>query len=322
MNGPDRQRPETVLVLGGSGFVGRHAVEALRLAGRRTVIGTRFPSRPDRFLPEVVRHSERRETRFERLLKAGDWDRILEGIDVVLNCVGILRQRGHETYDRVHHLAPAALAAACRLRGIRLVHVSALGLEARARSRFLKSKRAGEVAIRNSGADWLVVRPSLLDGDGGFGATWLRRVARWPVHPVPAGDGRIAVLDVRDLGEALARLAFAPVSSRKAGIRSREFELGGPTACTLAEHLLALRRMYTTRHARQISIPSPVARLASHVCDLLHMTPFSYGHWELLGRDNRPDANRLSEVLGRMPRSVGLVGERIGVSPPELPAPM
>ena len=65
---------------------------------------------------------------------------------------------------------PTALARACRELPKRFVHVSALGLHADARSRFLTSKLAGEVAIKTSGAHWAIVRPSLLDGEGGCGA--------------------------------------------------------------------------------------------------------------------------------------------------------
>lgn len=312
MNDEKRPRSHAVMVLGGSGFIGRHVVEALGRTEARIVIGSRRPERLGRRLPDAARQCERRATRFEQLLEADDWCDLLYGIGVVVNCVGILRQRGRETYDRVHRLAPAALAAACRLRGIRLIHVSALGLDASSRSRFLTSKRAGEQALRDSGADWFIVRPSLLDGEGGFGARWLRRVASWPVQPVPAGtSGKIAALDVRDLGEALARLTSMPRSPGRA-VAGREIELGGGEARTLREHLLALRRMQTRRKAWQIPVPATFARVLSHVCDFLHLTPFSYGHWELLSRDNCPTQNHIDRILGRPPRPVGRTPVIIG----------
>lgn len=308
MRTPDGRTPEepgpaaTVLVLGGGGFIGRHVVAALQAAGGRVVIGSRHPQRRARQQPVVG--AEYREIRFEHMLDAGSWHEALADCDVVINCVGILRERGRETYRRVHHLAPAALAAACAARGLRLVHVSALGLDARVRSGFLRSKRDGEAALRASGADWRIVRPSLLDGEGGYGARWIRRVARWPIHVLPQdARGRIAVLDVGDLGEAIARLALARVSDDDA----REFDLGGLHARTLGEYLAAMRRLHTDTPARQLAIPALLARLASHICDLLHVTPFSYGHWELLQFDNCPRHNRLPEVLGRAPREVGVV---------------
>ena len=296
-----------ILVLGGSGFIGRHAVAALRAHGSSVVIGSRYPARSC--------DCERRQIRFENSLRAADWSERLDGIDVVINCVGILRPRGRETYARVHHLAPAALAMACRDRGCRLIHVSALGLLATARSGFLRSKIDGEQAIRASGADWIIVRPSLLDGDGGFGAKWLRRVARWPLHLVPAdADGRVAALDVHDLGEALARLALLPPIPH-CNARDREFDLGGPQLRTLAEHLAALRRLYKSRPAWKLRIPGVLARLGSHLCDILHWTPFSFGHWELLRRDNFPQRNRLPELLGRAPRRVGLSEATVRAQP-------
>ena len=294
-----------VLVLGGAGFIGRHVVEALAQRGCRVSIGSRHPGRRQRAAGAGFAY---RGIRMERMLAADDWHAELDAVDAVVNCVGILRERGRETYDRVHHRAPAALAAACRVRGIRLVHVSALGFDEALRSRFLHSKHDGELALRASGADWHIVRPSLLDGEGGTGgARWIRRVARWPVHPLPRGaTGRIAVLDARDLGEAIATLAVD-------GAGEREHDLGGTHSRTLAEHLGAMRALHTPRPARVVRLPDWLARATAHLCDLLHWTPFSYGHWELLQRDNAPRDNRLPALLGRTPRTVGAT-----VAPPAL----
>lgn len=301
----------TVLVLGGSGFIGRHAVEALRNRRCQVVIGSRRPLKIDALLPANAQRCPRRTARFEELIEADDWQVLLSGIDVVVNCVGILRQRGRETYDRVHRLAPAALAEACHRRNLRLIHVSALGLNADARSRFLRSKLAAEQALRSSGADCCIVRPSLLDGDGGYGAKWLRFLARLPVHALPAdATGKIAALDVRDLGEALAAIALKP-NLPGDETRTREFELGGIDLRTLAEYLAAIRLSHNEKPARQWRVPGLIARAASHVCDLLHCSPFSFGHWELLRRDNCPAINRLPELLGRAPRRIGVNRQEI-----------
>jgi NADH dehydrogenase len=198
------------LVLGGAGFIGRHAAAALARRGHLVVIGTRHPSRAPRRLPAALHSCERREVHLERLSSPEAWRPLLHGVDTVVNAVGILRERGAETYERVHHRAPAALAAACARGAIRLVHVSALGLHEGARSGFLTSKLAGERAIAARGSNYSIVRPSLLDGEGGYGALWFRRVAPWPLHFLPAdARGRIDALDVGDLGEAIAALREA-----------------------------------------------------------------------------------------------------------------
>ena len=296
-----------VLVLGGAGFIGRHVVAALCAQGAHPIVGSRHPQRRLCHLHGVT---EARETHVEHMLAPGDWHAVLQDCDAVINCVGILRQRWGETYDRVHHRAPAALAAACAARGLRLVHVSALGLDSPARSRFLTSKRAGEAAIRAAGGDWHIARPSLLDGEGGFGARWMRRVARWPIHPLPRGAvGRIAALDVGDLGTALARLTLAEPHSPLLTVR--EHELGGDDTRTLGEHLAALRALTGRAPAATLRVPDPLVRLTAHLCDLLHCTPLSFGHWELLQRDNLPRENRLGRLLGLAPQPVGAT-----VSPP------
>jgi uncharacterized protein YbjT (DUF2867 family) len=289
-----------VLVLGGSGFIGRHVAAALAARGHEVCIGTRRPARAARRLPPALRSCELREAHFERLAKRADWHVLLAGCDAVVNAVGILRERGAETYDRVHHRAPAALAGACALAGRRLVHVSALGLSRDAKSGFLRSKLDGERAISASGAPYSIVRPSLLDGAGGFGAAWLRWCARWPVHFVPAdAAGRIAALDVSDLGEAIAVLCEKPDIAEW-----REVELGGDAAPTMTAYLAALRAKRSARRALVIAVPAWLARLVSHVCDALHFSPFSFGHLELLRRDNVPSPNRLAALLGRAPLTV------------------
>ena len=306
MGPPGNEAVTRVLVLGGTGFIGRHVVAALRERGCRVAIGTRHPARHRR--TATIADVEHRAVRMELLLHADAWVAALDGCDAIVNCVGILRPRPGESWDRVHHLGPAALARACAARGLRLVHVSALGLDAPVRSGFLRSKRDGERAIRAAGGDWHIVRPSLLDGEGGFGARWIRRVARWPLHPLPRGaSGRLAVLDVRDLGEAIARLAIEGAGP------AREHELGGTALRTLAEHLAALRALSAPGPARALPLPDWLTRGIAHLCDLLHWTPLSYGHWELLRRDNCPRANALPALLGRAPRPVG-------VAPGALPA--
>jgi uncharacterized protein YbjT (DUF2867 family) len=280
-----------VLVLGGRGFIGRHAVNALGRAGHQVRTGSRHHG------PGL------QAVRFERLHALHDVLPLLQDVDVVLNCVGILRERWRgESYQAVHVRAPALLAQACRQRGLRFVHVSALGLRHPHRSGFLRSKLAGEQAIVAAGGDFRIVRPSLLDGRGGFGARWLRVLAALPLHlHARAARGRIAALDVAELGEALATLCTREIDAN-AAIGERCLELGGPQAHALPAYMDALRGAAPRLRVR---VPDWLCRLTAHACDLLHFSPFSFGHWELLQHDNLPQRNRLPELLGRTPRAPG-----------------
>lgn len=292
-NCPNKDTAPKVLVLGGYGFIGRHIVEALEALGADVLIGTRK-------LP--TRTCERQASLHRLAQYPASCDELLSGVNVVINAVGILRQRWGENYDDVHHLAIAELAKACAKRGVRIIHVSALGLNNPVRSRFLKSKLDGEHALVNSSADWFLVRPSLVDGDGGFGARWFKRVSKWPVYFVPHNArGLINPIRALDLGCAIARIATLPNEPRPEA--SRIFQLGGEQVLSLAEYLNDLRHReakgVNTRPARVINVPSLMARLLSHICDVLHVTPFSFGHYELLKFDNVAFPNRLLELIAK-----------------------
>jgi NADH dehydrogenase len=129
-------------------------------------------------------------------------------------------------------------------------------------------------------------------------------MAQLPVHLLPRGaTGRIAALDVRDLGEALAWLTR--VDLQECEQAARIFELGGNEALDIAGYFQSLRLRSAPRPALQLRVPDWLTRAASHAFDLLHFSPLSFGHWELLRKDNLPARNRLAEVLGRAPRSLG-----------------
>ncbi len=290
-------QPLKVLVLGGRGFIGRHIVAALRVAGHSVTVGSRHAARSPEPWPRL-------QVRLHERLQAEDWYDLIASFDVVVNSVGILRERWRESYEAVYRHGPVALAQACAAHGKRLIHVSALGLRADAGSGFIRQKLAGEQAIR---ADLggrpgvcCIVRPSLLDGMGGLGARWMRRVANWPVQFVPMdARGILAPLDVDDLGEAIAALCVCPPAQLPACV-----EFGGAVDYALPDYLRALRQ--SPQPAWQWRVPAWVVRLIAHGCDVLHWTPLSWGHVELLRRDNRPQVNDLPRWLGRAPKPIGM----------------
>jgi uncharacterized protein YbjT (DUF2867 family) len=276
----------TALVLGGGGFIGRHVVGSLVNAGCAVTIGSRH----------AHSHAGIERLRLEERLSPDAWSDVVARYDVIINCVGILRERWRETYDAIHHRGPAALARACASAGVRFIHVSALGLSDTAHSRFIRSKLAGERAIEAAGGGYAIVRPSILDGEGGFGARWIRRVAQWPIIPLPGGpEHAVAPLHVNDLGDAIARLSANKVT----GI----VELGGPH-CTMREYFAALRG--SGRFAPwSVRIPGPLVRATAHLLDLVHLTPLSFGHVELMRRANVPSDNALPHLLARALTPVG-----------------
>ena len=296
-----------VLVIGGAGFVGRSVVAALIAHGAEVVIGTRRPSPREsssgQLRPEHVAHIE-----LHRLTSTTDWLTRIEPFAVIVNCAGILRERWGETYDAVYHRAPLAIARACVAQGKRYIHVTALGLSDQATSGFITAKLNGERSMHQLGGETCIVRPSLLDGVDGFGSRWLRRVARWPVHFIPADAvGSLAPLHVHDLGEAIATLCACPSEALPASV-----ELGGETRYRIGEYLRALR--CSPRREFTLAVPAWMVRLTAHLLDVVHLTPLSWGHVELMRRDNVPreaDAFALRKWIGRAPISVGVLPQTV-----------
>jgi len=283
----------TVLVLGGYGFIGRHVVSELAALNTSILIGTRRQT-------NAMSPSNERCIELHKLQDETAWHRHLEDVDVVVNAVGILRQRWGETYDQVHHQAVANLANACAERGIRFVHISALGLNNNGISRFLSSKLRGEHALVKSNADWHLVRPSLVDGEGGYGSQWFKRVANWPLHLIPSNSlGRIAPISALDLGKAVAAISLSKDQELRFKKIDRIYELGGRTIMTLPNYLKKLRAQDKPDAAACLEVPAIFARIVSHLCDTFHITPFSFGHYELLKHDNLPIRNRLTELLNK-----------------------
>ena len=137
-----------ILVLGGSGFVGRSVCEHLvrRRADTRIVVPTRRlrHGRDLLPLPTVVLH--RADVHDDAQL-----NHLVAGCDAVIHLVAILHG-SQEAFDRVHVQLPRKLAAACQAAGVRrLVHVSALGVGDDPPSNYLRSKTAGEAALREAG---------------------------------------------------------------------------------------------------------------------------------------------------------------------------
>ena len=284
-----------VLVLGGNGFVGRNIVARLQNKNIVVLVGGRKPVTTGDVL-----------IRMQKMQTMADWLPMLQDVDVVVNSVGILRERKNESYEQVHKLAPTALANACAELNVRLVHISAIGLSQQSKSGFIRSKFAGEQGVLTSGAQAIIVRPSLLDGvEGnggeGYGATWFRRVAKWPVQFVMRSNGVVAPLQVTDLGEAVANLCQMEFESLP-----KILELGGNEVVTIPQYLNHLRTSYQKRKALQIAVPKILVRLASHIFDVLAWTPLSFGHFELMQGCNAPTMNMLPVLLGCRPQALTL----------------
>ena len=152
----------SVLVLGGSGFVGRHVVNRLVQLGMKVVVPTRRRENARHLilLPTV-------EVQDADIHDPPTLARLAARSSAVVNLVGILNESGRDSFARVHAELAAKVIAACRSAGVRrLLQMSSLNADPGGPSRYQRSKGEAEAAIAGSGLDWTIFEPSVIFGAG------------------------------------------------------------------------------------------------------------------------------------------------------------
>ncbi|MDH0867708.1 NAD-dependent epimerase/dehydratase family protein [Mitsuaria sp. GD03876] len=268
-----------VLLCGASGFIGRAIAHALREAGHQVVEGRSATMD------------------FATSLDPATWAPRLEGIDAVINAVGVLRDTPERPIDALHHRAPAALFQACADRGVRrVIQISALGIEGNG-TRYATTKRAADAALlalhRAGRLDVTIVRPSIVFGRAGASSRMFMALARLPVLMLPAEAARARVqpLTVHDLGQACAALV---------ALKGPELmEAVGPRALTLGDFIVELRRQLGRLPAWRLTLPAALSPWSARLGDLLPFLPWGSETLSLLRTDNTGDASRLQSLLTR-----------------------
>lgn len=201
-----------ILVLGAGGFIGRHIVAEL-LAARHDVVGA---ARSTKALAAVFPEATFVELDFARAVSLNDWTAHLSGVDVIVNAAGVLR--GPEM-EAVHVAMPKALHAAAITAAVqRVVLISAISARNDVATDYSASKLAGEAALRSSGLDYTILRPSLVYGDGSYGGTSLLRGMAglpWAV-PLPGrGEFAFTPIHVSDLARTVRMACEGEVPPRQ-----------------------------------------------------------------------------------------------------------
>ncbi len=286
--------PRRVLVMGGSGFVGRALCENLmqRHPALRVVVPTRrWPH------AAAVRAQPNVEVQQADVHDGAALARLLAGADAVVNLVAILHGSA-AAFERAHVALPRTLVQACRSAGVaRVLHVSALGVAADAPSMYLRSKAAGEAVLTGSGLAVTVLRPSVIFGAHDrflnlFAA--LQRVA--PVMPLANTQARFQPVWVGDVAEALARCLDDPATA------GRTYECAGPDEMTLGELVRAAGR-WAGRERPLLPLPGWVGTLQALAMELAPGEP-------LMSRDNIASMQVPNVATGTLP---GL--QALGIAP-------
>jgi uncharacterized protein YbjT (DUF2867 family) len=227
----------------------------------------------------------------------------VEGADVVVNAVGILAEQSPGDFLRIHAEGAGLVARQSARSGVaRLVHISAIGADPAAASRYAQSKGGGERLVRMDFPGASILRPSLVFGPEDHLFNRFAGMARLlPVMPVICGDTRFQPVYVGDVADAVMAAVARPDA---AGVI---YELGGPRVWAFRE-LLAYILKVTGRRRRMLDIPMALARAQARVMEMLPGKPLTRDQLLMLQSDNvvASDMPGLRD-LGVVPTPVELV---------------
>lgn len=291
-----------VAVFGGSGFLGRYAVQHLARRGWRIRAAVRRPDlagylQPMGRLGQI--HAVQANVRYPDSVANAVRDAV-----AVVNAVGILSPVGRQTFEAVHVQGSRAVARAAREAGARrLVHISAIGADARSASRYARTKAEAEQAVLEEFPEAIIIRPSVVFGPEDDFFNRFARMARFsPFLPlIGGGRTRFQPVYAGDLGRAVANVIEGSGAPRTI------YEAGGPEIFTFRE-LLDRTQEWTDHDRAYASLPFWLASVMAAVTWPLpnSLRPVTFDQIRLLKTDNVVSAAAQQE--GRTLEGLGVVG--------------
>lgn len=287
-----------VTVFGGSGFIGRHVVQALARRGYRIRAAVRRPDLAEHLQPlggvgQIMPVQANLRYRWSV-------DRAVEGADAVVNLVGILAASGKQTFDAVQAFGPRAIAEAARSAGLSAItHLSAIGADVASDADYARTKAAGEAAVLETLPDSVILRPSIVFGPEDQFFNRFAAMARLsPVLPlIGGGMTKFQPVYVCDVAEAVAKAVDGELTP------GTVYELGGPEVKSFKE-CMELMLEVIQRQRLLLPIPFGIAGLQAGILERLPGKLLTTDQVRMLKVDNVVSAE--AEQAGRTLAGMGI----------------
>ncbi len=284
-----------IMLLGAGGFIGRSIMADLLAAGHEVIGIVRNVGE----LPIAFPQAQFIAIDLAQAANPEIWRHQLFGVDVIINAAGILRGRD---MDAIHVDTPKILYAAALEAGVkRIVLISAISARSDVATDYSVSKLAGEEALRSSGLNWTILRPSLVYGDGSYGGTSLMRgMAGLPlITPVPGnGDFAFTPIHVHDLSQAVRTVCEGGAFSKQT------LEPVGPETLNLKDLLQQYRAWLGFGKARFLPVPMPLMRFLARIGDVAGNGPIATNSLAQMVAGNAGDSATFAKAIGFSPRGL------------------
>lgn len=280
-----------VLVLGGTGFIGRNLCDTLNERGHDVTALSRSAERSA--LPEGVESYAGDVTEFADIEPAFEEQEavyFLPALSPLFKPEG-----GNEMHELIHVGGTRNALEAARKHDVeRFVHMSALGADPNGPTAYLRAKGRAEALVRDSDLDWVVFRPSVVFGEGGEFVSFTKEMKSVfapfiPIYPLPGGGStRFQPIWVGDFVPMLVAAVEEDTH------RHEVYEIGGPEVLTLAD-VAKLAFRAEDRTITIVSIPMAIAKLGLTIMGPLPFIPFSGDQGRSLEMDNTVTENNIGE---------------------------
>jgi NADH dehydrogenase len=285
-------RHQNVALIGGSGFIGSHLVNALVDLGKTVRIATRRRANAAHLtlLPVDVIEADVHDP--------SQLAAFVAEADAVINLVGILQGHRGDPYGpefaKAHVELPRKIVAACEAKGVRrLLHMSAIGADSGGPSMYLRSRGDGEKVIRDSALDTTIFRSSVVFGPEDNLLNQFAFLERmFPVIPLACADALFQPVFVGDVAKAIVNVLDLDAAN------GRVFELAGPQVYTLAE-LMRFSGATIGKHAKIIKLPDSLGRLQAMTLEMVPGEP-------VMSRDNLDSMKTPSVASGPLAPELGI----------------
>ncbi|HSM84717.1 MAG TPA: complex I NDUFA9 subunit family protein [Candidatus Limnocylindrales bacterium] len=289
----------TICLTGGTGFVGRNMVRRLVAEGHAVrALARNVP--PEGFgRIQAARNEGSIEWVSGDVVSGAGLDDAMQGCDAVIHLVGIIVEKGTNTFERVHHLGTRNVVEAARRAGIkRLVHMSALGVRADGVAAYQTSKWRGEEEVRKSGLPYCILRPSLIFARGdGFVRQMMDVMRKAPLfRPVPGnGKAKFRPIWVDDV-----TFCFASALTNAAAT-NQTIELGGADELTLDDVLAEIARWAGVRKPA-VHVPLPLMMAGALLAQVLPNPPVTVDQLRMLREGSTCDIAPMTRIFGFQPK--------------------
>ena len=268
-----------ICIIGGTGFVGREIARQAIEAGYQVVVTSRCPARARDLLVKGIRIVNADVTTGKGLAEA------VSGCDTVINLVGLLYSRGRNNFQSAHIDGANHVISVCKEAGVsQLLHMSALFPdEAAKQSDYARTKLAAEKAVRDSGLNWTIFKPSIIFGaHDSFLMRFKSLSSIGPVLPVIAGNTKFQPVWVEDVARAFV------LSIGNKTVNHQSYELAGNETYTFRE-ILSMWMGALGRNRLLLPVPGFVASIMATISGLLPVPLITADQLKLLSFDNVTD---------------------------------